>query len=147
MTKLNIGLKIVTMIIAVNLMIACSSVAPRQWEPSPVTDFKSVAGKWEGLMIRNPRTPDDDWVTLVISDTGGYEVASYRTVGVFSGKGNLALADGKLSAKSDKGGQMTLQPYVDRASSDRMLKVDAKDSGGYTYSAELKRTGDSGTAK
>ena len=66
---------------------------------------------------------------------------------MFAGTGKLTLTDGKLSAKSENGGQMTLQPYVDRGSSDRMLKVDARDSGGFTYSAELKRTGDSGTAK
>jgi hypothetical protein len=150
MTKIKIGLQMPALIIAATLMVACSSIGSkevRQWEPSPATDFKSVAGKWEGLLVRNPRTPDDDWVTLVISDTGGYEFASYRTVGVFAGKGKLSLTDGKLSAKSEKGGQMTLQPYVDRASSDRMLKVDAKDSGGYTYSAELKRTGDSSPKK
>ena len=34
-------------------MIACSSTAPwetRQWQATAVTDFKSVAGKWEGLL-------------------------------------------------------------------------------------------------
>jgi hypothetical protein len=51
------------------------------------------------------------------------------------------LTDGKLSAKGEKGGQATLQLYVDPGSSERMLKVDAKDSEGLTYSAELKRTG------
>ena len=150
MKKLKTSLKIVTIIAAVNLMMACSSTAPtetRALQPTAVTDFKTVAGKWEGLLIRNPRTPDDDWVTLVIADSGAYEFTDYRTIGVFSGKGTLALSDGKLSAKSEKGGQMTLQLYVDPGSSARILKVDAKDSGGYTYSAELKRTGDARAAK
>ena len=150
MTKIATSLRIVSMIIALAAMVACSPMGSRetrQWEPAPATDFKSVAGKWEGLLVRNPKTPNDDWVTLVIGDNGTYEFASYRTIGVFAGKGKLTLTDGKLSAKSDKSGQMTLQPYVDRASNDRMLKVDAKDSGGYTYAAELKRTGDSGAAK
>jgi hypothetical protein len=31
------------------LMVACSSMAP--WQPTAVNDFKSVAGKWEGLLI------------------------------------------------------------------------------------------------
>ena len=146
MKKLKLSLKMATIVIAVNLVVACSSTAPtRQWEPAPATDFKSVAGTWEGLLIRNPRT--QDWMTLVISDTGAFEFRSYRMIGVFAGTGKLTLTDGKLSAKSENGGQMTLQPYVDRGSSDRMLKVDARDSGGFTYSAELKRTGDSGTAK
>ena len=51
------------------------------------------------------------------------------------------MNDGKLSAKSDKGGQMTLQLYVDRPTGERMLKADAKDREGFSYSADLKRTG------
>ena len=131
------------------LVVACSSVAPketRQWQPTAVTDFKNVAGKWEGLLVRNPRTPDDDWVTLVIGDTGTYEFVSYRLIGVFAGKGKLILTDGKLSAKSEKGGQMTLQLYMDPGS-ERMLKADAKDSEGFIYSADLKRTGESASTK
>lgn len=150
MTKLKRSLKAVTIITAVNIIVACSSMAPketRQWQPTPATDFKTVAGKWEGLLIRNPRTPDDDWVTLVISDTGAYDFTSYRMIGVFAGKGMLALTDGRLSAKSEKGGQMTLELYVDPGSNEHMLKTDATDSGGFTYSAELKRTGGSRSAK
>lgn len=54
------------------------------------------------------------------------------------------MADGKINAKPGKG-QMTLQLFTDAGSSERMLKANAKDSEGFTYSAELKRTGD--TAK
>jgi hypothetical protein len=150
MTTLNRSLKIVVVIAAVHLMVACSSTdsrETRQWQPTAATDFKSVAGKWEGLLIRDPRTRDDDWVTLVIGDTGAYEFVSYRLIGEFTGKGKLVLSDGKLRAKSEKGGQMTLQLYVDPASSERMLRADAKDSGGFTYTADLKRTGDSAPAK
>jgi hypothetical protein len=106
-----------------------------------VSDFKSVAGKWEGLLVRNPRTRDDDWVTVVIGETGTYEFVSYRMIGVFSGKGKLVLTDGKLSAKSEKGGQMTLQLFADSGSPERMLRAEAKDSEGYQYWADLKRAG------
>ena len=149
MTKLERSLKIITVIAVVSLSVACSSTAPteRRWQSTAVTDFKSVAGKWEGLLIRNPRERDDDWVTLTIGDAGTVEFTSYRTIGVFAGKGTLVLTDGKLSAKSAKGGQMTLQLYVDPKSNERMLKADARDSGGFTYSAELKRAGDAGSAK
>ena len=104
---------------------------------------------WEmgGTSGSNPRTPDDDWVTLAIGDTGTYEFVGYRLIGVFGGKGKLVLSDGKLSARSEKGSQMTLQLYADPASTERMLKVDAKDSEGYTYAGELKRTGGSGATK
>ena len=146
------------------LMVACSSTAPwetRQWQPAAVTDFKSVAGKWDGLLTSNdPRVLNFDRATLVIDDTGAYENAvmrtrttaqggsvSYSVIGVFAEKGKLVLTDGKLGAKGEKGGQATLQLYVDPGSSERTLKSDAKDSQGFTYSANLKRTGDSASAK
>jgi hypothetical protein len=149
-------------LVYLHLIVACSSMAPTETrQPTAVTDFKSVSGKWEGLLIRDhPMTQNYDRVTLVIDDTGAYENAvvrtrttasgtsvSYSVIGVFAEKGNLVLTDGKLSAKGEKGGQATLQLYVDSRSSERMLKADAKDSEGFIYSAELKRTGDVAFAK
>jgi hypothetical protein len=142
MTRLKRSLEMMAIIIAGHVIVACSSTAPketRQWQPIAIADFKSVAGKWQGLLVRNPRTRDDDWVTFVIGDTGTYEFVSYRMIGVFAGKGNLVLTDGKLSAKSDKGGQMTLQLYADSGSSERMLRAEAKDGEGFQYWADLKR--------
>jgi hypothetical protein len=98
------GSLMVVAIVTALYLVACSSTAPRearQWQPTAATDFKSVAGKWEGLLIRSPRTPDDDSVTLVIGDTGTYEFMSYRTICEFAGRGKFALIDGKLSAKTD----------------------------------------------
>jgi hypothetical protein len=147
-----------------HLLVACSSMAPwetRQWQPAAVTDFKSVEGKWEGFLTSNdPRALDYDRATLVIYDTGACESAitrtttkvsgvsvSYDTIGVFAEKGKLVLTDGRLSTKFEKGGQVTAQLYVDPASGERMLKAEGKSSQGFTYSADLKRTGDSGSAK
>jgi hypothetical protein len=144
MTRLKLRLEMIAVIVAVQAVVACSSMSPgekRQWQPTSVTDFKAVAGKWEGLLVRNPRTRDDDWVTLVIGETGAYEFVSYRMTGVFAGKGKLVLTDGKLSAKSDKSGQMTLQLYADSESPERMLRTEAKDSEGFSYWADLKRAG------
>ena len=149
-------------LVFLHLLVACSSMAPTETrQPTAVTDFKSVAGKWEGLLIRDhPMTQNYDRVTLVIDDTGAYEntvrrtrttasgtSVNYSVIGVFAEKGKFVLTDGKLSAKGEKGGQATLQLYVDPGSSERILKLDAKDSEGFTYSAELKRTGDSASAK
>ena len=112
------------------------------------------------LIRDHPFTQNYDRVTLVIDDTGAYDIAvmrtrttaqgvsvSYSVIGVFAEKGKLILTDGKLSAKGEKGGQATLQLYVDPGSSERILKSDAKDSEGISYTAELKRTGDSASAK
>ena len=71
----------------------------------------------------------------------------YGVTDVFAEKGKLVLTDGKLSTKFEKGGQMTVQFYVDPVSGERMLKADGKNSQGFTYSANLKRTGDSASAK
>ena len=142
MTRLKRSLEIIAIIVVVHVIVACSLMAPsetRQLQPTAVTDFKSVAGKWQGLLVRNPRTRDDDWVTFVIGETGTYEFASYRMIGVFAGKGKLVLSDGKLSAKSEKGGQMTLQLYSDSGSSERMLRAIANDGEGFSYWADLKR--------
>ena len=103
-----------------HLMVACSSMAPwetRQWQPTAVTDFKSVEGKWEGLLTsNNPMVLDYDRATLVIDNSGTSESAitrtttkvsgmsvSYDTIGVFAEKGKLVLTDGKLSKKFEKG--------------------------------------------
>ena len=149
-------------LVFLHLLVACSSMAPTEpRQPTAVTDFKSVAGKWEGLLIRDHYfTQNFDRAILVIGDTGECETTlertrttaaggqvSYSVIRVFAEKGKLVLTDGKLGAKFEKGGQATLQLYVDPGSSERMLKVDAKDSEGFTYSAELKRTGDFASAK
>ena len=129
-----------------------------QWQPTAVTDFKSVAGKWDGLLTSNdPRVLNYDRATLIIDDTGGCETAitrtitkmpvHYDTVDVFAEKAQLVLTGDKLSATFEKGGRMTVQLYVDPASGERVLKAQGKNSKGFSYSADLKRTGDSVAAK
>jgi hypothetical protein len=137
------------------LMIACSSTAPwetRQWQLTAVTDFKSVTGKWDGLLTSDdPRVLNFDRATLVIDDMGACESAitrtttrvqgmsvSYDVIDVFAEKEKLVLTDGKLSTKFEKGGQLTVQLYVDPASGERMLKAEGRNSQGFTYSADLK---------
>ena len=143
-----------------HLMVACSSVTP-QWQPTAVTDFKSVAGKWEGLLTSNdPRVLNYDRATLVIEDTGACESVitrtrtrvqgmsvSYGVIDVFAEKAQLVLTGDKLSAKFEKGGQLTVQLHVDPATGERMLRAEGKNSQGFTYSADLKRTGGSASAK
>ncbi|MGZ8434589.1 MAG: hypothetical protein ACXWZE_19760 [Candidatus Binatia bacterium] len=139
------------------LMVACSSVTP-QWQPTAVTDFKSVAGKWEGFLTADdPRALRFDRATLFIDDTGVCETAITRTItkmpvhydtfDVFAEKAQLVLIGGKLSATFEKGGRMTVQLYVDPASGERMLKAEGQNSKRFSYLADLKRTGDSASAK
>src|SRR5215475_10169111 len=110
MTRLKRGIELTAIIIAVHVVVACStgSKETRQWQPTAIADFKNVSGKWEGLLVRNPRTRDDNWVNFVIGEIGTYEFTTYRMIVVLPGKGQLVLNDAKLSAKTDKGGQMAL---------------------------------------
>ena len=57
-----------------------------------------------------------------------------------AGKGKLVLTDGKLSAKSDKGGQMTLQLFADSGSSERMLRAKLKTAKGSTIGPILNES-------
>jgi len=64
-----------------HLMVACSSMAPTETrQPTAITDFKNVAGKWEGALIRDHYfTQNFDRATIAIGDTGECEYAVVRT--------------------------------------------------------------------
>jgi hypothetical protein len=121
--------------------ISLAASAKAQLSPTAIADIKSIAGKWEGIMIRTPKSKTDDWVRVSIQDTGDYDFASYRTIGVFSGKGTLTVADGKATAESERG-KLTLQLLTDKASGQLMLRAEGRRKDGVSYRAELKKTGD-----
>ena len=115
----------------------CAMPGPSEqppWAPVPIQEFKSVAGKWEGLMTRAPRAQNDDWVKVAIHEDGQYEFASYRTIGVLNGKGLLALSDGVVTATSERG-SATLTLYL--ADARRLLRVAGVTHDGIKFEAEL----------
>ena len=132
------------LVIGVQAALACAVFAASekaQWSPTQITDIKSIAGKWEGIMIRTPKSKTDDWVNMSIQDNGDYEFASYRTIGVFSGKGNLAVKDGKAVAQSEKGSQ-TMKIFTDKTKGKSMLKAEIMVKEGISYRAELQKASD-----
>jgi hypothetical protein len=131
--------QITGLIIGVQAALACAVLAAEktQWSPTAITDIKSIAGKWEGIMIRTPKAKNDDWVNVNIQENGDYEFASYREIGVFSGKGNLTVKDGKAVGKSERG-SVTLQLLTDKTGAQSMLKAESKGKDGINYRAELK---------
>jgi hypothetical protein len=103
-------IRMVALLICVPLLTlmahGCQSVghAPKQqWSQEPIHSFGSVAGKWAGLLVRAPKVRKDDWIRLSIDHDGRYEFATYRTIGVFSGRGYFTLADGKLTVTTERG--------------------------------------------
>lgn len=144
MNKMIRFLQISGLVVVVQAALACAvfaASAKTQWSPTEITDLKSIAGKWEGIMIRTPKSRTDDWVNVSIQDNGDYEFASYRTIGVFSGKGNLAVKDGKAMAQGEKG-TVTVQLFTEKTKNQSMLKAEGKGKDGVLYRAELKKASD-----
>ena len=143
MRKVMRCLQISGFVVAVQGALGCAvftASEKTQWSPAQISDFKSIAGKWEGIMIRTPTAKDDDWVNVSIQDNGDYEFVSYRTIGVFSGKGKLTVKDGKAVAQNEKG-NLTMQLFTDTTKGQSMLKAESKGKDGISYRAELTKAG------
>ena len=101
--------------------------------PTPITDFKSVAGNWQGPVTGiSPR--HDDWVEVTITPDGKYDFGVYRTIGVFGGQGTFTLKDGKLELRGERG-TATFTLYQGGAY--RMLQVEGVLSDGRQVTARL----------
>jgi hypothetical protein len=140
MRKVMRYLQISGFIIALQAALACGGFTAgekAQWSPTEIRDFKTIAGKWEGILI-TPTAKNEDWVNVSIQDNGAYEFVSYRTIGVFSGKGKLAVKDGKAVAQNEKG-SLTVELFTDKTKDQSMLKAESKGKDGTSYRAELRK--------
>jgi hypothetical protein len=114
----------------------CAGIEPRQPPAStivPISDLKTVAGKWEGALERHPPASEllgEDWLTLTIEDSGTFEIESDRDIGVLKGSGSLHLRDGRLESES---ATYTLHERDGKS----VLIVQAHDRKGTRYHAEL----------
>jgi len=137
MRGLACAVRLSVMLVALSWLAGCAAPGPSAhpaWEPVPIQEFGNVAGKLEGLMTRLPRATEDDWVRVMIHPDGAYEFASYRTIGVFTGKGTLELTDGTVKATSERG-VATLGLY--QADDRRLLRVVGVTKDGLKYEADL----------
>lgn len=119
-------------------LIACAAALPPEQQPAVpvvISDIKTVAGKWEGMVIREPF--QRDWAELIIYEDGRFEYISHRSyLGIAKGGGRLKLNDGKLTSETERG-QATYS-LVER-SGRRVLRVDVLSKQGLRYTAELTR--------
>ena len=100
-----LGRRMALVVLAVTIA-ACTSAAPQP--PAtviPITSFQMVAGKWEGIVTGIPSKSKDegDWIDVTIGQDGTYDFGVYRTIGMFGGKGQFVLKDGKLTSQSQRG--------------------------------------------
>jgi len=116
------------------MLAACAGRGPTDGlTPVPITDFKMVAGNWEGP-VSGISAQHDDWVELTITPDGKYDFGAYRTIGVFGGTGTLKLSGGTVQLFGERG-SATHTLYQSGAK--RILQVQAVLSDGRQLSATL----------
>lgn len=113
-------------------LIGCASAGPLT--TVTVSDVKSVAGTWKGVVYRSSFEPD--YVALTIREDGSYDVESRRqTIGGSHGKGKVVISEGRLILEGEKGrGVGTL---LRNPAGDRFMNIDATLSDNSTVTAEL----------
>jgi len=112
-------------------LVGCASFGPLT--PVAVSDVKSVAGTWKGVVYQSSSEPD--YVTLTIREDGSYDVVSRQTLGASRGKGQIVISDGRLIMQGEKGhgvGRLLSSP-----DGDRVMNIEATLSDNSILTAKL----------
>jgi hypothetical protein len=98
-----------------------------------VSDVKSVAGTWKGVVYQSGSEPD--YVTLTIREDGTYDIVSRQTIGASRGKGQIVIGEGRLIIEGEKGrGAGTV---LSSPNGDRVMNIEATLSDNSVLTAEL----------
>ncbi len=112
-------------------LVSCASAGLR---PVAVSDVKSLAGKWAGVVYA-PGYDDGIKIDMTIREDGSYDVASRQRDSSSSGKGKIVLTDGRLIVEGQRGnGVATLQRGLGGL---RILSIEMTLSDNSYLSAEL----------
>jgi hypothetical protein len=112
----------------------CASVSPVA--PVVVSDVKSVAGTWQGVVYEPGSEPD--YVELTIREDGSYDLVSRQAIGESRGRGKIVLSGGRLIMEGERGrGVVTL---MRNQAGDLVMNIDATLSDNSTLSAKLWRS-------
>ena len=99
-------------------LVGCAST---RLTPVEVSDVKSVAGTWRGIVYRSRFEPDR--VELTIREDGSYDLVSSQTIGASRGKGKIVISDGRLTIQGERGrGVGTL---LRNSGGDRVMSIQA----------------------
>lgn len=85
------------------LLGGCAAASGRtdHGNPVPITDVRSIAGRWSGLLEIGGRR-HEDFVEVTISPDGAYEVHGARTIGTLDARGRVEVAGGTLRFSGDR---------------------------------------------
>jgi len=112
-------------------VLGCASAGPLT--PVAVSDIKSVAGKWSGVVYSSSSQPEA--VELTIREDGSYDVRSLQTIGASRGRGKIVIREGRLIIEGEKGrGTATV---LSTRGGDRVMNVDATLNDNSILSAKL----------
>lgn len=113
-------------------LIGCATAGPIT--PVAVSDVKSVAGTWNGIVYRSGFEPD--YVELTIREDGSYDVVSRRQpIGTSRGRGKIVVSEGRLIIQGENG--RGVGTVLSSPSGDRVMHVEATLSDNSTLSAKL----------
>src|SRR5262245_41509696 len=102
----------------------------------PITTFKQISGKWEGLSKRLPDMRDHAEVLVTINENGHFNFISDRGSGLLLGTGTLTILNGRAMGSSGSGsGTMTLHEKAGKA----VLILEASLNDGNHYYIEMTR--------
>ena len=130
---------VVLVFVVALLGAGCAKPTPRAPTLSTVaiTDVKSVAGRWGGVVTGLPprgSSRDEDFVDVEIRPDGTYDFGIYRTVGVFGGKGKLTIEDGRMTLKTERGSSTLV---LLEGNGQRILRAHAVMTNGLRLSSDL----------
>jgi hypothetical protein len=116
-------------------LLGCASLGPLN--PATVSDIKSVAGTWKGVVFSSGSEAQP--IELTIGEDGSYDVVlSLQPIGESRGKGKIVIRDGRLLFEGQRGrGVGTL---LTNAAGDRVMNIEATLSDNSTLSAKLSQS-------
>jgi hypothetical protein len=139
--RLDVSAVLVFLVLGAGVLGGCASspspasVPAAAMSPVAISDFRAVSGRWAGPVTGlAQRRTEGDWVQLSIAPDGTYEFGIARTIGMFGGKGQLTLEDGKLVMAGERG-RATYALY--EGAGRRLLRANGVLATGGTVSAEL----------
>jgi hypothetical protein len=112
-------------------LIGCASAGPLT--PVVVSDIKSVAGTWKGVIYQSGYQPD--YIVLTIQEDGSYEFTSRQAFGSTVGKGTIVISGGRLIIQGQKG--RGVATVLSRPNGDLFMDVQATLSDNSILTAKL----------
>ena len=112
-------------------LIGCASAGPLT--PVVVSDVKSVAGSWTGVVYKSGSEPE--YVVLIIEENGSYHVESRQALGPTHGKGTIEISRGRLIFHGEHG--RGVGTVLRSGNGDRVMDVQATLSDNSILTAKL----------